>query len=345
MRFEFDMPFWRSLAVTEEPLLMMEQQDGGFNGFLMCEPEEPPVLRDAYGAEYAEGVDYRVRGAEVIRLPGSRMPVLMREEYMPTGPRNPSAPYRMGGGLILYMEDRFLVDRQVYAAYRFREPVRRFVSDRHGAKRLAGLCARLAARQPVRIALLGDSLGEGCNCSAMLNKYPFAPPWYTRFVMGLIQRYHAPVEMPTGWNLSKGGELSEYGVRRAEEAAALSPDLLIVEFGNNDGTFHVTPEKFIQNIRLILDTVLCANPGCAFILCTPMVTNPDAIQSGNQLEYLAPLLALEAEYETAVVADFTTPHQAMFAGGKRASDLSANNINHPNDFVIQAITDVLLELF
>lgn len=345
---ERPLPFWHSGQVQGESVLFMEQADGSYEGRLMRVPQEQRVeLYDLYGAIYEEGVDYCVKGNRLLRLSDARIPGLSREAYMPSGdPADAAryAPFRKGGGLLLYMEDRFLVDRQVYATYRIAEGQQGFCDLGHRPNRLMKTQARLQARQHVEIVLIGDSLGEGCNCSAMLGIYPFAQAWYTQFAVALTQRYRTRVEIPPGWNLSKGGELSAYGVGQAVRAAAWRPDLAILEFGGNDGTFHVTPEQFSANVEQMMGAILAGNPECEFILCASLLANPYSIQCGNQADYLAPLLALEARYPCAAVADFTTLHAAMMSQGKPFGGLAANNINHPNDFVIHAMADCMLEL-
>lgn len=342
-------PFWQSRNVRDESVLFMEEADGAYRAHLMRTPDDTGlILRDRYGAVYAQGVDYAVEGNCLVWLPESRIPVLTKEAYAPSVPPQSMAhyaPFGKEGGLLLYMEDAFLVEKQVYAFYRIAQGQPGFTGHTPPPRCLARTKARLEAGRTLRIALLGDSLGEGCNCSAMLGIHPFAQPWYTQFAQGLIARYRTRVEIPLGWNLSKGGELSAYGVKQAASVAALQPDLAILEFGTNDGTFHVSPDQYAENMKIIIDVITTANPACECILCAPLLVNPDAVQCGNQMEYLAPLYALEAAHANAAVADFTTLHGAMLLQGKRYSEISANNINHPNDFLIRALADCLLALF
>lgn len=348
MQFVIEPPFWQTGRSEREPVLCLEQENGQPNGFLMRSPEGEVTLTDVYGAAYVPGQDYALRGTEILRRPGSRMPWLSQAEYRPDGePWDASyyKPYRRGGGLMLHATDRFLVDRLVYATYAHASAQPGFPAVAAGTGRLRKTEARLSARMPVRIALLGDSIGTGCDCSQRFGIHPYLPPWYTQFTMALAARYAAPVEIPPGWNFAVGGKDAAYGAEHAGEAAACKPDLCIIEFGMNDGAAQGAPDAYAKHIEAMMRTVLKESPACEFILCSSLLANPDSWLSGNQAAFRPVLLALMERYDCAAVADFTAMHTAMLASGKRNVDLLANNLNHPNDFLMAAMAQAMLALF
>ena len=54
------------------------------------------------------------------------------------------------------------------------------------------------------------------------------------------------------------------------------------------------------------------------------------------------LINLEERYASVAVADLTTFHEDVLATGKRYRDMTANNINHPNDFFARFYAQVIL---
>ena len=54
-------------------------------------------------------------------------------------------------------------------------------------------------------------------------------------------------------------------------------------------------------------------------------------------------MKLEEKYDFVGVANVTEMHKAMFDAGKRYRDLTGNNINHPNDFVVRLYAQVILK--
>lgn len=335
-------PFWHSGLCEREPLILWEQDQRAPEGQLLFPPLNSPLIFDAYGRSFIEGIDFICKNNRIIRTNNSRLPILSKNEYMPLSKTENSAPFRKGEGLLLYTEDQFLINKQVYAQYSY-EPS--LFSQYHSlsVSKLKRIKQMLYLHHPVRVALLGDSLGEGCNCTQMLHCYPYTPPWYTQFTMELCRRWKTQVEIPQGYNLSKGGMLSEYGVQIASKASELSADLVIIEFGTNDGTFNIDPQIYKNNIRLILEQILDKNPSTEFILCSPILANPDSIQSGLQPAYLSCLLDLSKQYSCSV-ADFISLHTALLKTGKPYSDFSSNNINHPNDFFTSLMVHILLQL-
>jgi hypothetical protein len=70
------------------------------------------------------------------------------------------------------------------------------------------------------------------------------------------------------------------------------------------------------------------------IILLPLQTNPEAIKTGPYLEYLTELRKMERP--GLAVADAWNLHGEML---KRKSymDMTGNNFNHPNDFLIRVI--------
>ena len=107
----------------------------------------------------------------------------------------------------------------------------------------------------------------------------------------------------------------------------------------NDGTRRVTPEEYGENIRAIMAAARAGNPECEFVLVATSLPNGEVGRFlGCQAEYLPVLQALEGE--GVAVADMTGLHEYLLTR-KRFCDMSANNVNHPNDFLARAYAQLL----
>jgi hypothetical protein len=64
------------------------------------------------------------------------------------------------------------------------------------------------------------------------------------------------------------------------------------------------------------------------MLANPLAKN----QSKNQTEYTEYLVKLAKNYENVAVVDIGAMHQDILHAGKHYTEMSSNNVNHPNDF-------------
>jgi lysophospholipase L1-like esterase len=118
-----------------------------------------------------------------------------------------------------------------------------------------------------------------------------------------------------------------------------NPDLLVLAFGMNDaGT---PPQTYKQQIQQIIDSVLADNPDCEIILVATMLPNEE-VQGfyGNQYKFADELKSMTKE--GIALCDMTEFHSALLKY-KRYYDMTGNNVNHPNDFLARAYTQVLLQ--
>ena len=103
----------------------------------------------------------------------------------------------------------------------------------------------------------------------------------------------------------------------------------------NDATLGVSLELFKSNILEIIDSIReKSGKTVEFILIGTMLANPDAIQCTNQEDYWPVLESVASQREGVVAVDMGAMHK-FFLENKNYSDMIANNINHPNDFIIR----------
>ena len=138
-----------------------------------------------------------------------------------------------------------------------------------------------------------------------------------------------------GWSTSQGLD--------AVQARVLdkNPDLLVLGFGMNDMLTPVAEYKTM--VKSIIDQLHAQNPNANVILIGTTVPNYESDWYGNQELFVGALNELERVYDFVAVADMTTMHKDMFTAGKRFRDVTGNNINHPNDFVVRAYAQVILK--
>ena len=86
-------------------------------------------------------------------------------------------------------------------------------------------------------------------------------------------------------------------------------------------------------------------PDTEIMLIATMLPNYEADSNwcGNQEAFADELLSIERDYPYVSVANVTEMHKALFGRGKRYRDVTGNNINHPNDFVVRLYAQVLLK--
>ena len=82
------------------------------------------------------------------------------------------------------------------------------------------------------------------------------------------------------------------------------------------------------------------NSRCEAVLLGTTLPNPASTWTNNQPIYANALHELEKELTGVAVADMTEIHRDLLKK-KRYRDMTGNNINHPNDFLIRAYAQII----
>ena len=198
--------------------------------------------------------------------------------------------------------------------------------------------AKLKNNEGLEILFYGDSITTGANSSGAVGVAPYAATWMDMFKKSLEKTYNN--NKITTVNTAVGGKTSGWGVQNAQERVAThTPDLLVVGFGMNDGG--LSPAQHKDNIYTIISVAKAANPNVEVLIVSTMLPNPEVRMTvGNQALYESALLTLETE--GIVVAPVTSMHKYL-TEHKRYSDMTGNNVNHPNDFVARLYAQTLIE--
>jgi len=234
---------------------------------------------------------------------------------------------------VLHSEGRFFHDLQVQVCYwhktdLWKDPYK------PQPERLTRVLAKLRAKQPIKLVALGDSITQGFNASgfeqALAEPYQ---PCYPQLVANTLQkRFGSKVTLV---NFGAAGAEAGWGVEMVPKVTAEKPDLVFLAFGMNDGGSY---DKKMTKMR---DDVIAQNPDADIVMVSPMTMNP-LFAGAEGFVWKAKFLG-ELVKENMALADVTAPWIEVLKS-KNFSDISGNNVNHPNDFGHRLYAHVILDL-
>ena len=336
-------PFWVGQTMQGETVLFLrEQPDGQAVASLLFEPTKILSVRDSTGKiAYQEGRDYSWQpGSKEIRLPpGSRIVFKTPQELRRSpGSQRHRLTHRDGNGEILFGATHEYHDMQTSVSYEHKGgwagPTPSLAGDT-----LPCTIQRLSQKQPLTIALLGDSISTGCNASGWAKVAPFQPPYQDLLVLNLEATGGSEVTLH---NFAVGGTDTAWGRANIGKVIATKPDLVILAFGMNDSARRPSAD-YQSNIRDMVDAVRQACPEAEFILVATMLGNRDWTYLQHELfsQYRDALAELCGP--GVALADLTSFWQEMLKH-KADRDLTGNGVNHPNDFGHRVYAQVLSAL-
>ena len=110
-----------------------------------------------------------------------------------------------------------------------------------------------------------------------------------------------------------------------------------------------TGKKLVNNMLKIIEEIRATNPDCEFVVLGTMLPNENICWSeggksilGNQEKYLLKLQTLAQEEAGVALADITTLHKEYLTV-KNYRDMTGNNVNHPNDFLVRLYAQTIVK--
>jgi lysophospholipase L1-like esterase len=202
-------------------------------------------------------------------------------------------------------------------------------------ERLTRVLTKLGAKQPIKLVALGDSITQGFNASGFKESLaePYQPAYPQLVANTLQKRFGSQVTLV---NFGAAGAEAGWGVEMVPKVTAEKPDLVFLAFGMNDGGGYDT------KMTKMRDDVMAANPDADVVLVAPMTMNP-LFAGAEGFLWKAKFLGGLVRPNVAL-ADVATPWIEILKK-KSYSDISGNNVNHPNDFGHRLYAHVILELF
>lgn len=337
-------PFWLSETMDGESVLFVkEKADGVAAASVFFEPTKILSVRSSSGeVTYAEGQDYVWKpGTREITLPaGSKIPSKTPADLCrPPKSQQFQLTRRDGTGEILFGGGPEYHNMQTVITYTHKPGEWTGHVPAFAGSQLPRSIAKLKAKQPLNIVLLGDSISTGCNASGWCKNPPFQPPFQDLLAMNLEAVYGGKVALT---NLAVGGTGSAWGLTRMDKVIETKPDLIILAFGMNDAC-SVPTEAYQANTKAMIDAVRKSLPEAEFILIASMLGNKEWATMRQEMfgpyrdalsQLCGPGIAL---------ADMTAIWTELFKR-KLDRDMTGNGVNHPNDFGHRIYAQILSSL-
>lgn len=287
--------------------------------------------------------------------------MLTGEQQFPGLTLHSDIPSKTEGLCLPFTEGYQIVQMQLSVTYTHEERLwSGSVPEYLGDTTLSTTLSKLKNKEEVNLLVFGDSISTGANSSSVLGITPNRPTWPQMIADGLSSYYGAKVNLKNtsvgGWTSSNGvgggtGWVAGQQVQKpglatqfiSGELKGFAPDIAIIGFGMNDATLGLSLDTYCSNIISMINTLRRQNPDCEIILVGTMLANPMAKnQSKNQTEYTEYLGKISKNYEKVSVIDLGAIHQDLLDSGKYYTEMSSNNVNHPNDFFARVYAMTLI---
>ena len=326
-------PVWGSEIIYDESLTMVKTNGIAEAPLLFLPKEVLSVTSADKTIIYEEGKDWEIQG-DIFRLSKESRIFSFEENDLIFEENRPDECFpTIDGKYSLFCEGHFFHDRQICITYKKSEGSLGFVPGFSGAL-LRKTLETLRHGEKLKMVLYGDSIAAGANSSGTTLTTPFLPTWGNLFAENLERHYGTKVEFV---NTAVGGKDSYWGVENAQKRVGdYAPDLAVIAFGMND---HDRGDVFVENIKKIMERIRRVSKDTEFILCATTVPNKHLKGFYRyQDEYFAVLRKLQQE--GTAIADFYGMQKCL-QNRKRFIDMTGNNVNHPNDFLIRCHAQLL----
>ena len=335
---------WDGGSVYRESVLFVKGANGKPGAKLAYELGRVLEIRSADGSRsYQEGRDYHLAavGAGLVLLPESRIPLLDESElFLPKGSAR-SIGHRAGQpeSSLIFDNAHFFHDKQVEVTYVPVDAKWDGYRPTFAGDRLGRTIAKLKSKQPLTIAVSGDSISEGYNASGFTKSPPFQPPYPSLVAAQLEASCGSKVTLH---NLAVGGWSSRQGVNDLDRLVATKPDLVLIAYGMNDVGGR-DPKGFRANIEAMLRRIREANPATEVILVATMTGNPDWMATPPEMFSLYRDALGSLEGPGISLVDMTSIWRRLMER-KRHLDVTGNGVNHPNDYGHRVYAQAILAL-
>jgi len=339
------LPIWASKIVYNESLMFVRSKDGSLESApLLYSPSKIISVRSFdLATEYVQGQDYELSDGKIKLTDNTPIFVWANDAYYPTKAITGGSFGCSLGGNIKYGEADTFFKTQIVVTYEHKDKWGGIIPKYQGDK-IPKTMEKLKNKEPLKIVFYGDSITVGCNSSGWdsLKKAPFAPIWPKMLVDYLDQEFGTKIQSA---NTAVGGQTATWGLTEVENRVNRNnPDLVVIAFGMNDGGT-VNAEAFKKIINDIIDAVIAKHPDAEFILVSTTLPNKEVAGFyGFQYTYEKVLNDISNERNYVAVAPMTSMHQQLLIK-KRFYDMTANNVNHPNDFLARIYAQTIAKVF
>ncbi len=324
---------WDTDTIYEESFTMVTDKNGITEAPFLYTPIKILRVTSADGQiTYEKGVDWDLVNGQLRLLPNSRIHAYTVDELYPKEKPADANTFPLPDGYLLYGEKDFFIKNQIAVTYTCKRGEWSGIRPQLADTRLPRTFSLLRGTEPMNLLFYGDSITAGAQSSGALDIPPYQPCYGKMLHKALCGHYGEHI---TYTNTAVGGKETNWAVEAVNERVnAYAPDLVVLAFGMNDGD--KAPAVFENNIRTIIRHVREKHPLCEFILVATSLpnsslTDPRACFWGNQQHFKERLDAIAADTNGVAVANIRDMHRYLLEH-KRFIDLTANQVNHPNDF-------------
>ncbi len=355
---EMTAPYFLGNVIYNETAMMTKHSDGSVYANLRYKPKKILSVRDyTWKTEYPSA-SYHVEDNKIVMAEDGNIPYWTEAQLVGEDLPSPyikkdsmsltniATDYYVWSGVGVYTESDIYYGRQVQVSYVYdvadltEDAVQECLIDS-----LPNVKAKLEGKQDLKIVTVGDSVGEGCSSSYKFNHEPYMHPWADQICDVLESKFGISV---SNVNQSVGGKQSSYTSEDDSKLSAIAkenPDLVFVHYGINDLGGSRTPNSFKENIERIVLYVQDALPNCDVILLSPIMPNPYIYSSDTMDMYREGLAEISEDYSNndrgVAFLDMTKLSVDYMSNGKNYFDLTANGINHPNDYGHRLYTQMI----
>lgn len=349
-------PFWKGNVIYNESVLLTKNEETGIiSGDLMFTPKKILSVRDFTLKEdvFKLNTDYTIEENRIIRTESSAIPyrsdAQLKGDEVPEGFRlvnsisNQLTDIQKFAGGTIYTESPFYYGSQIWVSYVYDiEEIDKNIENypKYDVTKLPNLIAKLNNKEKVKVVGLGDSVLEGCSSSGKFNHEPFMDDFITMTCKQLAKSHETQVELK---NLSVGGKMSSWGAQNEQIQNVIkeNPDLFLLHFGINDLGANRGTMQYSDDIESIVLRVKEALPNCEILLLSPFGPNPIVYDYSKLQDYVDALKGIEETYDGVKLIDMFSLSQIMYKN-KKYLDMSANGINHVNDYASRLYAETIL---
>lgn len=344
-KFDFNeqiTPYFLGNVIYNETVLLVD--DGKtISGKLQYKPLKILSVRDYTWKKEFSSDKYTVNGNVISITKDSGLPYLTADnvsgKQLPNGYRKVASMSDftniltdcMQMGPVVYTESPLFYGSQIQVSYVY--DVKDLTEEDFATYETSGmpkLKAKLAAGEKVKIAVTGDSVAEGCSSSEYFKHEPFFPSWVNLLKPALESEYSSEI---TVVNKAVGGKTAGWGCenKQVKALAAENPDLLIVHFGINDLGANESAETYKYYMETIIMKMQSMSPDTEILIIDALSAAPNVYSYDKFDEYWAAMEELKTSYDNVYTLDMFSMNKTMLKV-KKYEDITANGINHVNDF-------------
>lgn len=304
--------------------------------------------------EYVEGVDYVVENGKIRLLEGGDMTAWAYDDFYSPNEGYYKIKWLNPQDRYIHFDGNDYQERhQYYVTYEHNDSWKGVV-PRYCCDSLPRTKQKLENGENIRILFNGDSITAGGEASGSgllalktglpnvgsIQANPYMAIYPQLVTQNLIRNY--PNSNIEYINTSNPGSSSRTGAECAGDwILPYKADLVVLAWGMNDLSF--TAEEHKNYILQMISKAQEANPNTEFILVATMLPNNNSSWSDHHLaEFMETYREIKTEKSDTniVIAPMTAMHQYLLER-KRDADMSANGINHPNDFLQRVYAQTL----